>query len=74
MIYQNKHKRKYMNSNLKALKAQLENLFEVMPTNHFELNQRNKAAFLISREIEKLENPKGYNENKNHWQGHELRF
>lgn len=59
---------------LAQLKAQLEKLYEQMPETFFQMQQRDKSAFLISREIEKLENPKGYAENKNHWEGHELRF
>jgi hypothetical protein len=59
---------------LQALKTQLENLYNEMPRNFFEQSQRDKSAFLISREIERLENPKSYEENKSHWEGHEIRF
>ena len=59
---------------LESLKKQLDELFSVMPKTHFQLEQRNKSAFLISREIEKLENPKSYAENQNHWENHEIRF
>ena len=59
---------------LESLKNQLDELFSVFPETHFQLEQRNKSAFLLSREIEKLENPKSYSENKNHWEKHELRF
>jgi hypothetical protein len=43
---------------LQTLKTQLENLYNEMPRNFFEQSQRDKSAFLISREIELLENPK----------------
>lgn len=59
---------------LQALKTELENLYNEMPRNFFEQSQRDKSAFLISREIERLENPKSYEENKSHWEGHEIRF
>lgn len=59
---------------LTELKNQLEQLFLEMPNSFFELEQRNKSAFLISREIEKIENPKSYEINKNHWEAHEIRF
>lgn len=59
---------------INQLKIQLENLFFEMPQSHFELEQRNKSAFLISKQIEKLENPISYNQNKNHWDNHEIRL
>lgn len=59
---------------LADLKNQLESLYAEMPQTHFEMEQRNKSAFLISREIEKLENPQSYEANKNHWDGHEIRL
>jgi hypothetical protein len=59
---------------LQTLKAQLEDLYNEMPRNHFEQSQRDKSAFLISREIERLENPESYEENKSHWEKHEIRF
>jgi hypothetical protein len=59
---------------LQQLKNQLESLYMEMPSTFFEMQQRDKSAFLISREIEKIENPKGYMVNKNHWEGHDLRF
>lgn len=61
-------------NHLQELKNQLENIFSEMPQTHFQLEQRNKSAFLISREIEKIENPKGYELNKNHFEGYELRL
>jgi len=63
-----------MKTKLEELKSRLESLYETMPETHFQLEQRNKSAFLITREIEKLENPKGYKQNKEHWEGHELRL
>jgi hypothetical protein len=59
---------------LAELKNQLEMIYSEMPQSFFQLEQRNKSAFLINREIEKIENPRSYNENKNFWEGHELRF
>jgi hypothetical protein len=59
---------------LEKLKAQLEAVYSKMPRTHFEMQQRDKSAFLICREIEQLENPAGYEENKNHWDGHEIRL
>lgn len=59
---------------LAELKNQLDALYAEMPNTFTEMQQRDKSAFLISREIEKIENPAGYKENENHWEGHELRF
>jgi len=59
---------------LEKLKAQLEAVYSQMPQTHFQMEQRDKSAFLISKEIERLENPIGYEENKNHWDGHEIRL
>ena len=61
-------------TSLQELKNQLEAIYSEMPTTFFKMQQRDKSAFLISREIEKLENPKIYRENKNHWDGHEIRL
>jgi len=63
-----------MEAKLKQLKSQLEAIYSEMPLTHFAMQQRDKSAFLISREIEKLENPLAYEQNKNHWDGHEIRF
>ena len=63
-----------MTTQLQNLKNQLEALYMEMPQTFFQQQQRDKSAFLISREIEKLENPQGYRANKNHWEGHEIRF
>jgi len=59
---------------LKELKDQLEAVYSEMPQTHFEMQQRDKSAFLITKEIEKIENPVAYAENKNHWDNHEIRF
>lgn len=59
---------------LQSLKTQLENLYNEMPKNFFEQSQRDKSAFLISREIQRLENPKSFEENKGHWEGYQLNF
>ena len=63
-----------MKNNLQELKKQLDELYAEMPKNHFEQSQRDKSAFLISREIELIENPKSYEENKKHWEGYQLTF
>ena len=59
---------------IKELEAQLDALYSEMPQTHFQLNQRNKSAFLIAKELEQLKDPKSYQENKNHWEGHEIRL
>ncbi len=59
---------------IKDLRDQLDNLNLEMPQSFFDLEQRNKTAFLITMQLEKLENPIAYNENENHWEGYELRF
>jgi hypothetical protein len=59
---------------LDTLLAQLDAIYSDMPNTHFEMQERDRSAFLISMEIEKIKDPKAYNENKNHWEGHELRF
>ena len=59
---------------LENLKHQLELIYSEMPQTQFQLEQRNKSAFLICREIEKLENPKSYKENIDHWEKHEIRL
>lgn len=59
---------------LVVLKNQLDAIYSEMPQTHFQMEQRNKSAFLISREIEKLENPAAYKQNENHWDGHEIRL
>ena len=59
---------------LENLKNQLELIYAEMPQTQFQLEQRNKSAFLICKEIEKLENPKLYKENINHWEKHEIRL
>ena len=59
---------------LSELRNQLEEIYAVMPKTFFQQQQRDKSAFLISKEIEKLENPKSYAQNINHWDKHELRF
>jgi hypothetical protein len=59
---------------LQELKSQLDALYAEMPTSFFAQQQRDKSAFLISREIEKLENPKAYAQNKAHWENHEIRL
>lgn len=63
-----------MATKLEALKAQLEAIYSEMPQTFFQQQQRDKSAFLISREIEKLENPKAYKENAAHWEKHEIRL
>jgi hypothetical protein len=45
-----------------------------MPTTFFAMQQRDKSAFMISKEIEKLQNPDAYEQNKAHWDNHEIRL
>jgi len=60
------------NKKLAALKAELDEVMLVMPNTFAEVDRQNQVAFLISRDIELLENPLGYKENENHWEGHQL--
>lgn len=59
---------------LTELKLQLEAIYSEMPITFYQMANRDKSAFLITREIEQLENPTAYAENEKHWDGHELRF
>ncbi len=59
---------------LQELKKELEDLYSEMPQTFQQQKDRDRSAFVISREIEKLENPVAYEQNKAHWEGHELRF
>jgi len=56
------------------LKKQLELLYLEMPQTFFDQQQRDKSVFLITKEIEKLENPLSYSQNSNHWDNHEIRL
>ena len=65
------------NNNLKRiaeLQTQLDSLYAEMPQTFFEQSQRDKSAFLITRELEKLQNPADYERNKAHWENHEIRL
>lgn len=70
---QNTHK---MNTQSKIadLKKQLDLIYSEMPETFFQQQQRDKSAFLITRELEMLENPEDYATNQNHWEGYEIRF
>jgi hypothetical protein len=62
---------------MKTLQELQGRLFELETTMVSSFNQqrdRNREMFLISQQIEKLENPVTYAENSNHWEGHEIRF
>ena len=59
---------------LQELKSQFDDLYAEMPTSFFAQQQRDKSAFLISREIERLENPESYAQNSKHWEGYEMRL
>ena len=61
-------------STLEQLKMQLDAIYAEMPTNFFDIQQRDKSAFIISREIEKLQNPDAYEQNKKHWDNWEIRL
>ena len=56
------------------LRSQLDSLYLEMPQTFFQQKMRDKAAFEISKQLEKLENPTLYAENKMHWELHELKF
>lgn len=58
---------------LAELKKQLDEVWALMPQNFREQTAKYKVIFEISREIEMIENPKAYQENLNHWEGHEYR-
>ena len=59
---------------LEKLKERLFELETTMVNSYSQQSARNKEMFLLNREIEKLESPDLYEENKNHWEGHESRF
>jgi hypothetical protein len=59
---------------IQQLKNELDALYSEMPTSFFQMEQRNKSAFIICKEIEKLENPIAYQENSNFWDNHEIRL
>ena len=59
---------------IKELRNELDAIYLVMAETHFQQKQRDKAAFIICRELEKLENPISYQENELHWEGYEIRF
>lgn len=44
-----------------------------MPITFQQQKEKNAAMMVLSREIEKLEDPKSYEENKAHWEGYEFR-
>jgi hypothetical protein len=62
------------NTTLQELENQLEAVMSVMPQTLFQLRQRDKSAFLISRDIERIKDPVAFEKNKAHWEGHELRL
>jgi hypothetical protein len=59
---------------ISELKNQLDSLYSEMPQTFFQQKMRDKAAFEISKQLEKLENSQSYAENILHWELHELRF
>jgi hypothetical protein len=59
---------------LSELRNQLDEIYAIMPETFWQQKQRDKSAFLISREIEQLENPESYAQNSNHWDNHEIHF
>lgn len=56
------------------LKNQLDDIYSVMPETFWQQQLRDKAAFEITKQLEKLENPIFYAQNSNFWDLHELRF
>ena len=59
---------------LPKLKARQEEILNTMVNTFQEQKDRDRELFLIAREIEMLENPESYEENKTHWEDHEIRF
>ena len=59
---------------IQQLKNQLDAIYSEIPMTFFDIEQRNKSAFIICKEIEKLENPIAYEENKLFWDNHEIRL
>lgn len=56
------------------LEKQLDAIYSEMPQTFFQMEQRNKSAFLICRQLEKLKNPKDYKENELHWESYQMNF
>lgn len=59
---------------LSELKDELETLSTVMPYSYAQQRFKNQQMFVLSREIERLENPEAYEQNKGHWDNHEIRL
>ena len=59
---------------LADLKNRLFELETTMVNSYSQQCDRNREMFEISAQIEKIENPKSYDENRNHWELHENRF
>lgn len=58
---------------LKELKAELEAVEMTMPMTFQQQREKNAAMMVLSREIEAIEDPASYEQNKAHWEGYEFR-
>jgi len=59
---------------LSELKKRLEEVEAITPHTFREQRDKNREMYLLSREIERLENPESYARNRSHWDGHTLRM
>lgn len=59
---------------LSELKKRLEEVEAVTPLTFREQRDKNREMYLLSREIERLEDPESYARNRRHWDGHTLRM
>ena len=59
---------------LYELKQRLGELETTMVETFQEQKDRNREMFQVCRDIEKIQDPEAYEENKAHWEGHEMRF
>ena len=59
---------------LTGLKGRLFELETTMVETFQEQKDRNAEMFQLSAQIEQIENTESYSRNKNHWEGHEMRF
>lgn len=60
--------------NLEQLKKRLEEVQDIIPETFLEQRDKNREMYLLSREIERLEDPESYARNRRHWDGHTLRM
>lgn len=63
-----------MKTELEKLYADRDAIESQMPQTFTQQRNKNAALFEVCHQIEKLEDPISYEQNKNHWDGHEIRF